>query len=144
MDTIDVNILALLEENGRMPVKEISGRINLTSPAVSERIKRMEKHGVIKGYQANISHSHLGIMLRAIVNIVMKVDKYDGFYALAAKDPAIVECYHVTGSYTMAIIVAVREVGELERLLNKITKYGETNTQIILSSPFERKGYVNH
>ncbi len=144
MDNIDVNILALLEENGRMPVKEISHRINLTSPAVSERIKRMEKQGIIKGYQANISHSHLGIMLRAIVNITMKVDNYKGFYVLAEEDPAIVECYHVTGSYTMAIIVAVREVGELEKLLNKIAKYGETNTQIILSSPFERKGYVNH
>lgn len=144
MDQIDIRILSLLEENGRMPVKEISQRISLTSPAVSERIKRMENSGVIKGYQANINYKDLGIILRAIINVTMKVDKYPSFYELAKKDPAIVECHHVTGSYTMTIFVAVKEVRQLEKLLNKIQKFGDTNTQIILSSPFERKGYVNH
>ncbi len=144
MDSIDMDILSLLEENGRMAVKEISERISLTSPAVSERIKKMEKKGVIKGYQANINYKDLGIMLRAIVNITLKVEKIKQFYKLAELDPSIIECYHVTGTHTMTIFVAVREVRELEKLLLKIQNFGETNTQIILSSPFEKKGYVNH
>lgn len=144
MDKIDIKILSLLEEDGRMPVKEISSRINLTSPAVSERIKRLEKQEVISGYQAILNHEKLGYIIRAIVNITMRVEKYQQFYELAQNDPAIVECYHVTGQYTMAIIVAVKEVNELEHLLNKIQKYGDTNTQIILKTPFDRKGYINH
>lgn len=144
MDKIDVKILSLLEEDGRMPVKEISSRINLTSPAVSERIKKLEKQGVIHGYQAILNHHALGYLIRAIVNITMKVEKYPQFYELAEKDPSIVECYHVTGSYTMTIIVAVKEVNGLEKLLNRIQKFGDTNTQIILSTPFDRKGYINH
>jgi Lrp/AsnC family leucine-responsive transcriptional regulator len=144
MDQIDMNILSLLEENGRMPVKEISDRVNLTSPAVSERIKRLEKLGVINGYQAILNHNELGFLIRAIVNITMKVEKYPAFYELSRKDPAIVECYHVTGSYCMTVMVAVKGVQELEKLLNQIQKFGDTNTQIILSSPFDRKGYINH
>jgi len=144
MDKTDIKILSLLEKDGRMPVKEISSQINLTSPAVSERIKRLEKQGVINGYQAILNPQALGYLIRAIINITMKEEKYQQFYELAEKDPSIVECYHVTGSFTMTIFVAVREVNGLEKLLNRVQKFGVTNTQIILSSPFDRKGYINH
>lgn len=143
MDQIDIQILSLLELDGRMPVKDISSRINLTPPAVSERIKRLENKGVIHGYQAILNHHALGYLIRAIINITMPVEKYTSFYELAKTDPAIVECYHVTGAYCMTVIVVVKEVSDLEKLLNRIQKFGDTNTQIILSSPFERKGYIN-
>lgn len=141
MDLLDVKILQLLEENGRIPVKEISQKVNLTAPAVSERIKRLENTGVIKGYRAKVSYSRLGFTIRALINISMDVSNYDAFYVLAKKEPAIIECYHVTGSYCMSVKVAVKNVKELESLLNKIQKFGDTNSQIILSSPFEGKCY---
>lgn len=143
MDQIDIRIMKLLEQNGRMPVKEISETVNLTAPAVSERIRRLEKDGVIKGYQVILDHNKIGYPIRAIINVTMGVDKHTPFYELALKEPAIVECYHVTGVYCMIVVVVVRDVNELEQLLNRIQKYGDTTTQIILSSPFDRKGYIN-
>ncbi len=144
MDSIDREILKLLEHNGRIAVKEISQQINLSSPAVSERIKRLEENGIIKGYQALLSYEKLGYNIRAIINITMDVTNYQSFYQFASEESGIIECYHVTGSYRMSVKVAVSNVAELEILVNKIQAFGSTNTQIILSSPFPRKGYTKN
>lgn len=69
---------------------------------------------------------------------------YQSFYQFASEESGIIECYHVTGSYRMSVKVAVSNVAELEILVNKIQAFGSTNTQIILSSPFPRKGYTKN
>lgn len=142
MDKIDFDILKLLEENGRISVKEISASIKLSAPAVSERIRRLEKSQVISGYRCVINPSAVGYNIRAIINVTLPVSKHKEFYAHVETEPTIINCYHVTGTYGMTLIVAVKDVKELETLLNGVQKFGDTNTQIILSNPISHKGYV--
>ncbi len=139
MDSIDRKILDLLQDNGRITVKEITQTISLTAPAVSERIKRMEKDGIIQGYTAIINPKKIGRNVHAIISVSIKPQDRDKFIEVVEKDPMVVECYHVTGDYSYFVKVDAGEIIDLEKLIIKFQKMGNTSTQIILSTPVERK-----
>ena len=139
MDAIDKKILELLQDNGRMTVKEITQTISLTAPAVSERIKRLEKDGVIEGYTAIINPRKMGRTVHAIINVSVQPSDTDKLINLVSNEPMVVECHHVTGEYSYMIKVDAFEISDLEKLIMKFQKMGETSTQIILSSPIARK-----
>lgn len=139
MDAIDKKILELLQINGRMTVKEITQTISLTAPAVSERIKRLEKDGVIEGYTAILNPHLMGRSVHAIINISIRPGDTDKLLNLVNNDPMVIECHHVTGAYSYLVKVDAAEITDLEKLIIKFQKMGETSTQIILSSPISRK-----
>ena len=139
MDSIDKKILELLQENGRITVKEITQTISLTAPAVSERIKRMEKEGIIEGYTAIINPMKIGRRVHALINISISPQDRENLLDLVKKEPLVVECYHVTGDYSYLVKVDAGEIEDLEKLIIKFQKMGRTSTQIILSNPIERK-----
>ncbi len=139
MDAIDKKILELLQKNGRMTVKEITQTISLTAPAVSERIKRLEKDGVIEGYTALINPRKMGRTVHAIINVSVQPSDTEKLLSLVSNDPMVVECHHVTGEYSYMVKVDAFEISDLEKLIVKFQKMGETSTQIILSSPIRRK-----
>ncbi len=139
MDAIDKKILELLQVNGRMTVKEITQTISLTAPAVSERIKRLEKEGVIEGYTALVNPRLIGRSVHAIINISIQPGDTDKLLNLVNNEPMVTECHHVTGAYSYLVKVDAAEIADLEKLILKFQKMGETSTQIILSSPISRK-----
>ena len=138
-DMLDKQILQLLQENGRITVKEIAQKISLTAPAVSERIKKLEKDGLIIGYTAIIDPEKIGRGIHALISVSVVPKDREEFVALIETEESVVFCHHVTGPYSYIIRVDAKAMPELERLITKFQKMGETNTQIILSSPFERK-----
>ena len=139
MDSIDRKILDLLQENGRITVKEITQTIALTAPAVSERIKRMEKEGIIEGYTAIVDPKKIGRNVHAIINVSIQPQDRENLLNLVEKEPLVAECYHVTGDYSYLVKVDAHEIADLEKLIIKFQKMGRTSTQIILSTPIERK-----
>lgn len=139
MDAIDKKILELLQVNGRMTVKEITQTISLTAPAVSERIKRLEKEGVIEGYTALVNPRLIGRAVHAIINISIQPGDTDKLLNLVSNEPMVTECHHVTGAYSYLVKVDASEIADLEKLIMKFQKMGETSTQIVLSSPISRK-----
>lgn len=139
MDSIDRKILELLQVNGRMTVKEITQTISLTAPAVSERIKRLEKEGVIEGYTAIVNPRKMGRTVHAIINVSIQPNDTDKLLNLVTNEPMVVQCHHVTGSYSYLVKVDACEIEDLEKLIVKFQKMGETSTQIILSTPISRK-----
>ena len=139
MDNIDKKILELLQDNGRITVKEITQTISLTAPAVSERIKRMEKEGIIEGYTAIVNPKKIGRTVHAIINVSIQPQDRENLLDLVEKEPLVVECYHVTGDYSYLIKVDAHEIDDLEKLIIKFQKLGRTSTHIILSTPIERK-----
>ena len=139
MDAIDKKILELLQVNGRMTVKEITQTISLTAPAVSERIKRLEKEGVIEGYTALVNPRLIGRSVHAIINISIQPGDTDKLLNLVSNEPMVTECHHVTGAYSYLVKVDASEIADLEKLIMKFQKMGETSTQIVLSSPISRK-----
>lgn len=134
MDELDKKILALLNKNARATVKEIAGEVALTSPAVSERIRRMERSGVIEGYTVRFNPELTKNHINALISISVAPPERPAFIRLLKEQPAVQQCFQVTGGYSYMVKVRCRDVAALELLLSLLQKMGQTNTQIILST----------
>ncbi len=139
MDITDAKILEILQKDGRISMKELGKRVSLTSPAVSERVKRLEESGVIKGYKAIIDPIKLGLNVSVIVHVGLNVAAHKSFLGFVTNHPSIIECHHVTGNDCMTVKAMLANTTELERLLDEIQAIGSTRTEIILSTPLENK-----
>ena len=139
MDALDRKIIHLLTENARMPVKEIAQKINLTSPAVSSRIHRLEQEGIIGGYTVQLHRPDEPNRVGALVSVQTSPDCREEFLALIQQESDVLQCYRVTGTYNFIVKVSCANIEDLEHLLNKIQQLGTTNTQIILATQLDRR-----
>ena len=135
MDITDYKIIEILQEEGRISMKDLGKIVGLTSPAVSERVKRLEEAGVIEGYKAIVNPN-------AFVHISLPSNKYNEFIESARKDPRIVECHHITGDDCSVLKVIVKDMYELEEVIDSIKKVGSTKTNVILSTPIQSKSIL--
>lgn len=142
MDTVDYQIIKILESNGRTSIKKLAEKVSLTPPAVAERIRKLEETGVIVGYKAIIDPKKFGKNINAIIMITLNPDKRKEFLEFANENSSILECHHLTGGFSMAIKAVFNGMSDLDALVGKIQQYGNTQTHIILSSPIEHKGIV--
>ena len=134
MDELDSKIIQLMMRNARMPVKEIAKQVNLTSPAVSSRIHRMEQEGIIGGYTVRLHHPGENNRVQALISIQTAASERDHFLKMIQGEPQILQCYRVTGSYNFIVKVSCPGIDALEHLLTHLQKMGNTNTQIIPSA----------
>ena len=139
MDELDNKIIRLLMRNARMPVKEIAQQVNLTSPAVSSRIHRLEQEGVIGGYTVLLHQPGDAARVQALISIQTTGAAREDFLRMIPDEPQILQCYRVTGSYNFIVKVSCASIDELEHLLTRMQKLGNTNTQIILATPLDRR-----
>ncbi len=140
MDDIDRKILRLLQSNARMSLKTIAEKTFLSSPAVSARIEKLEKDGVIAGYHALIDPIKLGYHIIAFINLDVVPEDKPKFYAYAADMPNVLECNCVTGEYSMLMKVAFQSTMELDTFIGQLQKFGKTNTQIVFSTHVGPRG----
>ena len=108
MDEIDRKILKLLQDNARVSLKTIAEHTFLSSPAVSARIERLEKEGIITGYHASVDPVKLGYHILAYINLEVIPEDKEQFYAYAREVPHILECSCVTGGFSMLLKVAFK------------------------------------
>jgi Lrp/AsnC family transcriptional regulator, leucine-responsive regulatory protein len=134
-DQIDEKIVGELLEDGRLPIAELGRRVNLSSPAVAERLKRLERTGVITGYRAQVDPRALGYELLAIVRVKPAARQLPKIPELAAQIPQVVECHRITGEDCFYLKVYLRSIDELSGLLDQFLVYGETTTSIVNSTP---------
>ena len=139
MDALDRKIIHLLTENARMPVKEIAQKINLTSPAGSSHIHRLEQEGIIGGYTVQLHRPDEPNRVGALVSVQTSPDRREEFLALIQQESDVLQCYRVTGTYNFIVKVSCANIEDLEHLLNKIQQLGTTNTQIILATQLDRR-----
>jgi Lrp/AsnC family transcriptional regulator, leucine-responsive regulatory protein len=135
IDPIDEKIVGELLEDGRLPIAELGRRVNLSSPAVAERVKRLERAGVITGYRAQVDPRTLGYELLAIVRVKPAPRQLPKIPELAADIPPVVECHRITGEDCFYLKVYLRSIDELSGLLDRFLVYGETTTSIVNSTP---------
>ena len=112
MDDIDRKILKLLQANARMSLKTIAENTFLSSPAVSARIERLEKEGIITGYHAMVDPMKLGYHILAFINLDVVPEDKPKFYAYAKEVPNVLECSCVTGDFSMLMKVAFQSTME--------------------------------
>jgi Lrp/AsnC family leucine-responsive transcriptional regulator len=142
LDPINLRLLKLLQEDGRLSVAELGRRISMSAPAVAERVQRLERAGVITGYHAEIDPRRLGYPIAAIVRIRPSPGQLQKIPEIARETPEVAECYRITGEDCYLMKLHLRAIEDLEELLDLFTPYGLTTTSIIHSAPVPRRGPV--
>ena len=135
LDDIGRQILRALQEDARISFSELGRRVGLSSPAVAERVRRMEEGGIIQGHRALVSYERLGFPITAFIRVSTPASRMHEADLIAEKIPEVLECHHLTGTDCLILKVVVSSVGHLEEVINQMGHYGQTTTSIVLSSP---------
>ncbi|QXE17433.1 Lrp/AsnC family transcriptional regulator [Clostridium sp. 001] len=121
MDAIDVNILKLLKENSRISASEISSKINLSIPAVSDRLKKLDASGVIEKYTIIISNKKMNKNITVIMFVSLKNPNFtEKFVEFVQNENEIIECHYLTGDFDYALKIVTEDTETLEKILNEI------------------------
>ncbi len=137
MDTIDYQILSCLKENSRENATNIGNKINLSTSAVIERIRKMEHSGLIEGYTTIINQKIAGRDLMAFINV--KLDSpnfYEKFIEHIKANSSVAECYYIAGDFDFLLKVVTASTSKLEEILNYIKAIDGvslTRTTVVLS-----------
>ncbi len=133
LDRIHLKILTELQSNPRVSNTKISKQVGISSPAVAERIKKMEDSAVIIGYRTKLSPIMLGHQLRALITVRAFMGRLKPFLHKIKSYKEVVNCYRITGNENIVMEVLFKNQLHLEEFIDELISYGETKTQIILS-----------
>lgn len=133
LDEIDVMILSELEKNGRLSIRELSKRINLSPPSVTERVKRLEDNGVIEGYTISINKKKLGLSIDCIIKVTMRNGEYEKFKNFIKNYSRSEWCYRIAGDGCFLVKLSVKDLNEIEEFINEVSPYAITSTNIAFS-----------
>lgn len=138
MDAIDVEILKILQKNGRAPISDIGSQINLSVSAVGERIKKLERSGVINQYTAIIDGKHFNKELTAMMFISLESPKFtESFLEFVETEHDILECHYIAGNYDYMIKIVTNNPSTLEKILYKVKSVPgitKTYTNVVLAT----------
>lgn len=135
LDRTNLRLLEELRRDPRLTMAELGRRVGMSSPAVAERIRRLEEGGVIAGYRLDLDPAALGLPLAAYIRIRPGAGQLARVAELARTIPEIVECHRITGEDCFIIKVHLPAVDQLDRILDRFLLYGITTTSLIQSSP---------
>jgi Lrp/AsnC family leucine-responsive transcriptional regulator len=137
LDHIAWKIIEELQQNARISWAELGRRVGLTTPAVAERVHRLEKIGVIRGFHADISLERLGMPILIFVRLSMSgLESLVRTFQQEVKTwDEVLECHRVTGSESFIVKARVVSMEHLERFIDRLGHYGTTSTTTVLSSP---------
>ena len=139
LDETGWRILQALQENARLSFSELGQRVGLSSPAVAERVRRLEDAGIIKGYRAEIDTTRVGYPITAIIRAQAQGDRCSNISASVRDIPEVLECYRITGSDCLIMRVMVSCVEHLEALIDRLSIHGPLTTSIVLSTPVAKR-----
>src|SRR5713101_9679386 len=139
IDATDRKIIGELTTDGRISFAELGRRVSLSSPAVAERVQRLERAGVITGYRAEIDPRTLGYQLTAIVRIKPAPGKLPRIPELARQIPEVGECHRITGEDCFYMKLHLRSIDDLSNVLDRFLVHGDTTPSLINASPIPRR-----
>jgi len=135
LDETNRRILRELQAEARLTMAELGRRVNLSPPAVADRVQRLERAGVIAGYQAVLDPRALGYGVAVVVRVAPDSGRLRKIPEVAQATPEVVECHRITGEDCFFLKLHLRSIDELEDVLDRFTPFGRTTTSIIHSSP---------
>ena len=139
LDEVNLRILTELRDSPRLPMAELARRIGMSAPAVTERVQRLERAGVIAGYRLDIDPAAVGLPVTAFARIRPMPGSLPKIAELAAALPAVTECYRITGEDCFLIKLHAAAIEQLEETLDQFLAYGNTTTSIVVSTPVPRR-----
>jgi Lrp/AsnC family leucine-responsive transcriptional regulator len=138
MDHLDIQILKLLQGDSRMTVSQISRDINLSVPAVSDRLKKLEAGGIIEQYTTIINPNYFHKELTAVMFITLERPKFtEKFVEFVQGEEEVLECHYLAGDYDYALKIITENTATLEKLLTRIKSVQgviKTRTIVVLST----------
>lgn len=137
LDAVDWRLVAELQADGRLSYKELGRRINLSAPAVAERVRRLEEGGVLTGYRAVVDARRAGYPILAFVQMQCSLGACLLKTSTAGDYPEIVEVHKLSGDHCTMIKVRAASLAHLEGLFERLGKHGEMRTSVVLSTQYE-------
>src|SRR3982751_5302849 len=134
-DHYDSRILGELQRDARITMAELGRRVHLSQPAVTERVRKLELNGVIKGYRAAVDYQRLGYGIRALGGGGRA--EYARVVKLVEQTPEVLNAWNVTGEDSWILEIAVIDVEHLDAVVTRFCLMTETSTSIILNAPRE-------
>jgi len=138
-DAIDAAILRELAADARIPRAELSRRVGLSAPSVADRVRRLEDVGIITGYGARIDPARLGYGLTILIRARPLPGEMHNMIEAIRETPQIVACERVSGDDCFVARAHVRDVAEMEAVIDRIVPFGATNSSVVQSSPIEER-----
>ncbi len=117
MDKIDRDIVRLLEEDARMSFAELGTRVGLSKTPCWQRVRELERRGLIRGYRTELDAESLGLRVHAFVHVTINAAQHAEFEAAAANHPAVLQCFTTAGQADYLMHVLVAEISQLDQLL---------------------------
>jgi Lrp/AsnC family leucine-responsive transcriptional regulator len=139
LDALDKRILEILVDDARISLKDLAKQVRLSSPSVSERLRRLEERGVIRAFTIDIDPEALGYQFQAIVRIRPLPGRFPAVEELIKEIPEFSECDKVTGEDCLVGRLNLLSIEQLDQILDRITDKAETNTAIVKSQPVRRR-----
>jgi len=135
LDDVNRRLLRELHAEPRITMSALARRVGMSAPAVTERVQRMERTGVITGYRMDVSPAALGLPVAAFARIRPAPGQLPKIAELAAELPEVSECHRITGEDCFLVKVHAAAIEDLEKTLDRFLLYGQTVTSIVVSSP---------
>jgi Lrp/AsnC family leucine-responsive transcriptional regulator len=139
LDDIDVQLLQALKADARVSIADLARSLNMSAPSISERLRRLEESGVIQAFTIEVDPKLLGYSLAFYIRIRPLPGLLPKVVALLAEIEEIVECDRVTGDDCFIAKAYLQSVDDLERVIDQIIPFAQTNTSMIQSSPVQRR-----
>ena len=133
IDNLNWKILKCLQLNARHSNAELDRQVGISSPAVSERIKKMEDASVIQSYNTLVSPFEVGYQLKALITVRAFMGMLKPFLEKVKTYDEVINCYRITGNENIVMEVVLKNQKHLELFIDQLIVYGETKTQIVLS-----------
>jgi len=144
LDQIDRKLLALLQDDAKISQAELAKAVGLTAPSVNERIRKLERGGIIRGYVTLLDERKLGQDITAFVEVFIEHPKFESGFIEAVRDlDEILECHHITGEFSLLLKVRVQDMASFRKLLieklNTVRGVRQTRTLIVLATSKEQR-----
>lgn len=141
LDSVAWILLEALQADARLSFAALGRRVNLSPPAVAERVRRLEEAGIIQGYRAEVNPEALGYGLTALIDLTTTPQQYPVVTRLLADMEEVRHCYHVTGQGSFRIEAIAHSIPHLEEIIEQLSRYGQTATAIVLSQPIKKQSF---
>ena len=142
LDEVDIQLLSLLQEDGRITNADLAKRVGLSPPSVLQRVRTLEKLGLIREYAALLDYERLGLRITALAMVSLSLHQEQPIerFRKAVQDiPEILECYHVSGEFDFLLKIVVKDIRAYEQLvrekLSRIKGIGQIKTSFVLATP---------
>jgi len=139
LDGVDLHLLELLQDDPRATMAQLARAVSMSPPAVTDRVRRMERSGVIRGYELDIDPTSLGLAVCAYVRVKPLANQVAKVAEVAVSSPNVAECHRITGEDCFLMRVHVAVIDDLPRVLDPFRILGQTVTSIVVASPVRRR-----